>query len=175
MKKLLIQPKKDLTNFSKPKEVAAPSRLLATKKLTLKFQFAARSQVELASNSFSVAWNGKKLKTFVPKDYKIHTTVLPILATIGTNVLSFLSEGKTDSLGATINNVELMNHGKNMVRNGGFEQGHNVGKGWNSFEELAGWKSEIIQVGNGPIYNLLWSDGDHVCQLNSGKNSRVYQ
>ena len=64
-----------------------------------------------------------------------------------------------------------MNNGKNVVKNGGFEKGHKVGKGWSSFSTLAGWKGGLIEIGNGPIYNLLWSDGDHVCELYSAKNS----
>ena len=83
--------------------------------------------------------------------------------------------GRSDGLGAIIDNVRVRKGSRNLVRNGGFEKGHNVGLTRNYFSNLLGWRGRNMEIGNGRIYSRYWNNGDHVCELDSRGNNRISQ
>ncbi len=68
----------------------------------------------------------------------------------------------------TIDNVELIrtfsrSDKEFFIVNGGFEKGHNLGKGKKIFNgNFKGWENCTIEVGYGKNYNKNWLVGTHV-------------
>ncbi len=68
---------------------------------------------------------------------------------------------------------------KNYIKNGDFEEGHNLGiGGWLIFKDgqFKGWRCvDEMEVGWGRIYNKNWPYTTHVCELDAIRNSDIYQ
>ena len=69
-----------------------------------------------------IYWNGKKIFTVIPCDYKINTQVLYVDVNAGPNSLKFQGAGISDGYGLTIDKVKLIRDGDttNIVINGDF-------------------------------------------------------
>jgi hypothetical protein len=81
-------------------------KLLDKCSCVLNFKWAARTGNQ--SSSFVVNLNGDKVFKVVPKDDKIHSESFNIKTVAGDNTISFTGKGKSDSLGATIDDVEVL-------------------------------------------------------------------
>lgn len=134
------------------------------------FQHAARDGLwNQDSNRFSVTFNGRTVKSFLPYDYEIHKASFQLRGRRGKNTIHFIGEGVSDSYGSQIDNVRLISGNRNYIRNGGFEKGHNLGfddiTGWLIFKngEVAGWQCvDQMEIGWGRIYNSRWPFHNHV-------------
>ena len=78
---------------------------------TLEFKYGAREGYSLSSSSFSVKWNGRIIRNITPKDFKIHKVKLALVAKAGSNTIHFIGKGKSDSTGATIDDVYMYRPG----------------------------------------------------------------
>jgi hypothetical protein len=85
-------------------------------------------------------------------------------------------------LGQLIDNVQLERNSfcghEDIIYNGGFEKGHNLGHGWRIFKngQFKGWKcNNEIEVGWGRIYNKRWPQNTHVTELDANHNTDIYQ
>ena len=78
-----------------------------SRKLTLRFDYAAREDSPLSSSQLKVVWNGKVVKTLRPDDYDPHEASISVTAKKGWNKIQFKSKGDSDSKGLTIDNVAL--------------------------------------------------------------------
>lgn len=115
----------------------------------LTFDWAARDGLwNQDSNRFAVYFNGRLVRSFLPKDYKLHHEKIIIKGRYGKNRLDFVGKGVSDSYGAQIDNVKLVRKtkygSKNYIKNGDFESGHNLGiGGWFWYDDGAfkGWRS----------------------------------
>ena len=142
-----------------------------TRWLKLTFNYAARQRVALCSSTFSVEWNGKTVFYVVPKDYRVHSVSKWVRARVGSNLIDFIAEGKSDGVGVTLDNIELIrtfsrNDKEYFIENGGFEKGHSLGKGWKVFSgNFKGWEECKVEVGYGKTYNNNWKVGTHVAEL----------
>ncbi len=91
----------------------------------------------------SVLWNGVEIKEIFPTDYNIHTFTAEVKAKAGENIINIAGTGNSDGYGMTIDNVRLIKATKNgevnLIKNGGFEEGHKVGNGWKIFPNILGW------------------------------------
>ena len=94
----------------------------SVRKFQLRFQYACRQGVSFRSCKGDVFWNGKKIFSVAPRDYKVRTKVLYVYVDVGENSLKFQGSGCSDSYGLTIDNVRLVRQGTNVniVVNGGF-------------------------------------------------------
>ena len=92
------------------------------RKFRLQFQYACRNGVSFNSCKGDVFWNGKKIFTVAPRDYKVRTKTLNVFVKVGDNSLKFQGRGCSDRRGLTIDNVRLVRYGSkvNIVVNGGF-------------------------------------------------------
>jgi len=90
----------------------------------LEFDHASRNGVPQDSNSFSVVFNGKKVKDFVLHDYIVHHELFHVYSHHGLNSIHFIGTGKSDGLGQTIDNVKLHRNSfcgyEDVIINGGF-------------------------------------------------------
>ena len=97
----------------------------------MKFERAARDGLwDQKSNRFKVVFNGKLVKDFLPKDYKIHKETLKLKGRNGKNTINFIGTGVSDSYGSQVDNIKLLKNGKDYIKNGGFEKGHKLGTDW---------------------------------------------
>ena len=105
--------------FRPPKCYGGPSN---KRKFQLQFQYACRNGVSFNSCKGDVFWNGKKIFTVAPRDYKVRTKTLNVFVKVGDNSLKFQGRGCSDRRGLTIDNVRLVRYGSkvNIVVNGGF-------------------------------------------------------
>jgi len=101
---------------------------------------------------------------------------------VGENGIHFIGKGKSDSYGTQIHHVQLLRESgcdegfDDLIVNGDFNKGNNVGSGWQIFiGEMGGWFGDEIEIGNGPIYNSHWKNGQHICELDGNHNDNVYQ
>lgn len=114
----------------------------------MSFDWAARDGLwNQDSNRFAVYFNGKKVESFLPKDYKLHHEEIKIKGRYGKNRLDFVGKGVSDSYGAQVDNIKLVRKShfgyKNYIKNGDFEEGHNLGiGGWLIFKDgqFKGWR-----------------------------------
>jgi hypothetical protein len=149
----------------------------------LEFDHASRNGVRQDSNRFAVSFNGERVKDWNPTDYNIHHEKFELYAREGKNSINFIGTGISDGLGQTIDNVQLVRHSfcgkENVIVNGGFEEGHTLGKSWGVFANgrVPGWKSvgNAIEIGWGRIYNPRWPADTHICELDVSANANVYQ
>ena len=148
-------------------------------RFTLQFDFAANQNFPLQASRFSVTWNSKPVEIALPDNYRVHRVRLTLVAKVGTNSLNFRSNGKSTGVGVTIDNVQLYRRKskgyEDLISNGGFEQGHKIGKGEKIFNSKFGWwVGKQIKIGYGQKYNKFWIAGTHVLVLDS-PTSNVYQ
>jgi len=118
----------------------------------LTFEHASRAGVAQSSNSFAINFNGKRIKEYFPTDYNVNSASLSLDAVIGKNTINFIGTGTSDSLGQGIDNVALKRDAycgvEDVIVNGGFEQGHNLGHGWSIFAngKIPGWIAADNQI-----------------------------
>lgn len=74
---------------------------------TLSFLYAARAGVNPLSDTFEVAWNGVTVGTFNPTSTVMTLASILVTGTGGTDTLSFIGTGTSDSYGALIDDVQL--------------------------------------------------------------------
>jgi hypothetical protein len=72
----------------------------------LEFDYAGRANVMPDSNQFNVLMNGKIIKSYSPKDCTMIREKISFNC-LTKSTISFCGTGKSDSLGALIDNVEL--------------------------------------------------------------------
>lgn len=136
----------------------------------LTFDHASRNGVRQDSNSFTVNWNGQRIREWHPTDYNIHSERIDLTSRIGKNSIHFIGTGISDSLGQGLDNVKLFRNSfcgyEDAIINGGFEQGHNLGRGWRFFANgaIPGWTTpdNQLEVGYGRIYNPRWPADTHI-------------
>ena len=145
------------------------------RKFKLEFQYACRQGVAFDSCKGDIFWNGKKIFTVTPCDYKVHTKVLYVHVNSGMNSLKFQGTGVSNGYGLTIDNVKLTRYGTktNIVVNGGFEK-PSVGKGWKIFNDIPGWWGNGFEVGSSHLYNCRWGK-TKVIELDGHKNAHLTQ
>ncbi len=135
---------------------------------TLTINYAARQGHQFETCGMAVVWNGVKIRDIFPQNYSVSTFKTEVKADVGENTLNIFGLGNSDGFGMTIDNVRLerdtIDGHEDLIVNGGFEQGHNVGTGWKIFTCLHGWTCDSagIEVGYGKIYNSNWHTGTHV-------------
>lgn len=152
---------------------------------TLEFQRASRNGVRQDSNKFAVDFNGERLKEWHPEDYNIHTEKIELTSRVGKNSIHFIGTGISDGLGQGIDNVKLYRNKnsfcgyEDVIINGGFEEGHKLGRGWSFFAngKIPGWTTpdNQLEVGYGRIYNPRWPADTHITELDAKHNSDVSQ
>lgn len=97
----------------------------------------------MSASTINVWWNGAVIAAVKPTDYEIHTFVQDVTAKAGENKLSFVSSGDITGGGLSVDNVRLVRQiTEDVIVNGGFELGQNVGDSWAMFKTLPGWKSD---------------------------------
>ena len=145
------------------------------RKFQLRFQYACRQGVSFGSCKGDVFWNGKKIFSVAPRDYKVRTKVLYVYVDAGENSLKFQGAGCSDGYGLTIDNVRLVRYGTkvNIVVNGGFQK-PSVGKGWKLFNDIPGWWGKGFEVGSSHLYNCRWGK-TQVVELDGSKNAYLTQ
>ena len=160
-------------NFNKDYNIVKPQN--NRRKFKLSFQYACRQGVSFNSCKGNIFWNGKRIFSVAPKDYKVHTKTIQVLARVGGNALKFQGSGCSDRLGLTIDNVKLIRYGSkiSIVVNGGFEK-PNVGKGWKVFNDIPGWWGKGFEIGSAHLYNCRWGK-TQVCELDGHKNAYLTQ
>jgi hypothetical protein len=144
--------------------------------LTLSVDNANRNGVAAASNSWAVWWDGVKIADVAPRDYNIHNYHWTVHGGAGTHTVQFQGTGTSDSLGAGITNVKLVDEtGKNYIVNGNFDQGP-IHRGWGNFHTIPGWVGNQfnIEIGQGNIYNPRWG-GRWISELDTNANTIITQ
>lgn len=136
----------------------------------------------MATSSFNIIWNGETVKEVTPANYNLGHLSLTLEAKVGENEIKFAGAGPSDSFGATIGDISLVRPSgchdgdEDLIINGNFEKGTNVGKGWKLFKgKIIGWHGPEIEIGHGKIYNTNWKDGAHVCELDANGNTFIRQ
>ena len=149
----------------------------------LEFQHASRNGVRQDSNRFAVEFNGERIKEWHPTDYNIHSEKFDLTSRVGKNSIHFIGTGISDGLGQGLDNVKLHRMSfcgyENVIVNGGFEEGHNLGHGWAFFAngKIPGWSTpdNQLEVGYGRIYNPRWPADTHITELDAKHNTDVSQ
>ena len=122
-------------------QIAEDHEWSLSSQLTLNLDYAARAGQPLATSQFAIQWNGKTIRTFSPRNYRVTHLSLKLKGKAGWNQIKFLGTGRSDSYGTTITNVQLLRPSgcksgfENLIKNGNFRSGHNLGHGWKIFED----------------------------------------
>jgi len=149
----------------------------------LEFDHASRNGVAQDSNRFIVEFNGHTIQEWSPTDYNIHHERFTVSSRVGRNSINFIGSGRSDGLGQNLDNVKLVRKSfcgvEDVIVNGGFEEGYNVGHSWGIFANgrVSGWKTVEgeLEVGWGRIYNPRWPAETHITELDANRNANVYQ
>jgi hypothetical protein len=145
----------------------------------LSLDYAARRGIAFGSNTFSVYWNDKKLADIAPNDYNKHSISWTIHGKLGANSVKLQGTGTSDSYGAGVTNIKLVEAGgnKNFIVNGDFTLGKAEGS-WKIYtnNQITGWlPGPEIEVGLGQIYNSVWGGSQWISELDANKNTAITQ
>lgn len=148
-------------------------------KCSLEFEYASRTGDQ--SSGLNVRWNGKLVYAASPFNKTVYTVNVKVLGKDGDNKLEFEGTGNSDSLGMTIDEVQLycqkvapINFDRNLVINGGFEH-PNWNGSWRVQSAILGWEAtNKIETGRGSIYVKDWGN-TQICELDVYKNTTIKQ
>lgn len=117
-----IPPRPTVPVILPPPQPVGPACTSLSNIFTLSFEWACRSNVVFHSCEANIIWNNVIIASIVPSNYQINIFKVNVTAVGGQNSLQIEGAGISDSLGLTIDNVQLIRVGssQNIVINGGF-------------------------------------------------------
>jgi hypothetical protein len=114
-----------------------------------------------------------------PNDYNKHSIAWTVEGKLGVNSVKLQGTGTSDSYGAGVTNIRLIEVGgnKNYVINGDFTLGKAAGS-WKIYtnNQITGWlPGPEIEVGLGRVYNNVWGATQWITELDANRNTAITQ
>ena len=148
----------------------------------LKFQYSPRIEEKgTNTNNVSVWWDGEKINTLSGSKKGWIDQSYIVNASTQNTILKFKAEGKSDSFGGFIDNVEVFDTAcftDNKIQNGSFEEHGSLNNGsWGTFQSISGWNatSGKIEIQEGNSVGVGPAEGLAKAELDSLSNSTMEQ